>query len=166
MSFHENVKVALPFIFNYRDKVVVHNTLAEVVIRGRLLALLEAQPDGSDGGVWIYSVQPGELSGSGDNLGEAHADFRQSFTAVLYDIADDSSSQQEFQTAVQAFFNQVNEPVAKEWRETVAVGRASGRAFALKKKVRIGSADTPPSLQISFEVKANELEAGLEIVAA
>ena len=34
MSFEENVKAILPFIFTYRDKVVVHNTIAEVVIRG------------------------------------------------------------------------------------------------------------------------------------
>ena len=115
---------------------------------------------------WIYGVQPGDLSAGGEHFGEAHADFRQSFTTVLYDIADDSLSKEDFRTSVKSFFSQENKPLAEAWREAVDVGRAAGRAFALKKKVPIGSADTPPSLQISFEVKANELEAGLEIVAA
>ena len=167
MSFEENVKATLPFIFTYRDKVVVHNTIAEVVIRGHLLATLEAtKEDGSEGDVWIYGVQPGDLSAGGEHFGEAHADFRQSFTTVLYDIADNSLTKEDFRASVKSFFNQVNKPVAEAWLKAVEAGRAEGRAFALKRNVPIGSADTPTSLQISFEVKANELEAGLEIVAA
>ena len=166
MLLDTDVTVALPFIFTYRDKVIVHGMIAEVVIRGRLLATLEAKEDGSDGDVWIYGVQPGDLSAGGEHFGEAHADFRQSFTTVLYDIADDSLSKEDFRTSVESFFSQVNKPLAEAWREAVDVGRTAGRAFALKKKVPIGSADTPPRLQISFEVKANELEVGLEIVAA
>ena len=128
------------------------------------MAVLEARDDGSDG-VWIYGVQPGDLSACGDTFGETHAEFRQSFTAVLYDIADSSSSEKEFQAAVQAFFDQVNKPVATAWWEAVEAGRAAGLAFAMKKKMPIGSADTPPSLQLGFSVQENTLETGPELAA-
>ena len=68
----------------------VHLILAEVRVRGRVLAVTEQD------GAWMYGVSPGDLAASGATIAEAHAAFRRAFTAVLFDIAEDASSFEDF----------------------------------------------------------------------
>ena len=159
MPLQNGSQVELPLIFTYRDIVYGAGLLAEVRVRGRVLAVEEQQ------GAWMYGVNPGDLAASGATIPEAHAAFRQSFTAVLFDIAEDASSFDDFAVQTRHFINQANAPVETAWREAVEAHRT--HRFVLGTAARDMDelpAETPISIDIvkktqaDFTTALNELD--------
>jgi hypothetical protein len=132
---------SLPFFFTYRDNVYGHGFLADVATHGRLLAAKEAAD-----AWWVYGVQPGDVAASGKTLSEAQAEFRKAFTAVLYDIANETKDFPEFKAHVESFVNEVNKPIAEAWDEAVRRVRESG--MTAKTESPIEPAESPVTVQV------------------
>ena len=66
----------------------------------------------SDGG---YGVNPGGLAEGGESINDAYWNFRNDYTKVLYDIAEDARNFDEFRLEVIRFFEDTNLPTLKEW---------------------------------------------------
>ena len=159
MPLQNRSRIEVPLIFTYRDLVSGGGILAEVRVRGRVLAVEEQD------GAWMYGVEPGDLAASGATIPEAHAAFRRSFTAVLFDIAEDASSFDDFTAQTRQFVDQANAPVEAAWREAVEAHRAN--RFVLGTAVPDMDelpADTPVSIDIlkktqaDFTTALNELD--------
>lgn len=150
MPLQNGSQVELPLIFTYRDFVYGSGILVEVRVRGRVLAVEEQD------GVWMYGVNPGDLAASGATVPEAHAAFRRSFTAVLFDIAEDASSLDDLAAQTKQFVNQANAPVEAAWREAVEAHRAN--RFVLGTAARDMDelpAETPISVDVVLKTPAD-----------
>jgi hypothetical protein len=102
-----------PLLFTFRDTVSGNGYFARVAFHGRALAVRE------DDGVWMYGVQPGGLAAGGKDEGEAYLTFRQEYTAVLYDIAAEATTFDEFRAEVQSFFDQASQDTLQAWEAAV-----------------------------------------------
>lgn len=114
MVEHTNMPKHIPLLFTYRDRVGGSGFMADVTSKGRVLGVEE-----EEGEVWIYGVQPGGLAASGPDPKAALEAFRETFTKILRDLADEARTFEEFRAAVQGFFNAINEPTECEWRQAV-----------------------------------------------
>lgn len=103
----------LPLICTYRNNVAGNGFLAKVEMRGRLLAVVE-----EDGSFFVHAVRPAGWAEGGATLHEAFAVFRNAYTAILYDIADEAKNFAEFRDAVNALDAEAK-PLADSWREAV-----------------------------------------------
>lgn len=112
-----------PLLFGFRDLVAGNGFIAGVDLRGR--ALLADEGDG----FWMYGVNPGGIAAGGANAGEARSEFRVMYRSVLFDIAAEAKSFNEFQLQVQQFVEETNSPTAAEWEEAVSSVR-SGKVKA------------------------------------
>ena len=150
MPLQNGSQIELPLIFTCRDLVYGTGILAEVRVRGRVLAVTEQD------GVWMYGVNPGGLAASGATIPEAHAAYRRSFRAVLFDIAEDASSFDDFAAQTRQFVNQTNVPVEVAWREAVEAHRANRFLFgtAARDMDRL-PAETPISIDIVLKTQAD-----------
>ena len=150
-----------PLIFGLRDLIEGEGFVAGVVVEGR--ALVHEEDDGS---LWIEGVNPGGFSAVGESPAAALEDFRRSYRAVLFDIASDAASFEEFQQGVQEFFDGAAEIPAREWLEAVEDVRA-GRVDAdwLGKQ----SADSPTGIKVKLiwkpSAENNAVEEGAAIAA-
>jgi hypothetical protein len=150
MPLQNGSQVELPLIFTYRDLVCGSGILAEVRVRGRVLAVQERD------GAWMYGVNPGALAASGATIPEAHSAFRQSFTAILFDIAEDASDFDDFAAQTKQFVNQANAPVEAAWREAVEAHRANQFVFGTAARdLDELPAETPVSIDIVLKTQAD-----------
>lgn len=120
MPLQNDSQFEWPLIFSCRDLVHGTGILADVRVRGRVLAVTERD------GVWMYGVDPGGLAAAGATIPEAYAAFRRSFRAVLLDIAEDASSFGDFVVQTKRFVTEVNTSVEVAWQEAVETHRAFG----------------------------------------
>lgn len=102
-----------PILFTFREKVSGTRFMAEVIMNGRLLASPE------DEGWWMYGVEPGGLAAGGATPTEAFGEFKRVLTSVLYDIAADAKTFEQFSFQVRRFFREKNEASEAEWHEAV-----------------------------------------------
>ena len=102
-----------PLFFGLRDLVAGNGFVAAVALEGRALLVDEGD------GFWMYGVNPGGVAAGGKTHGEAQAEFRQRYRSVLFDLAAEAASFEEFQRAVAQFCEETNEPTAAEWEEAV-----------------------------------------------
>lgn len=110
-TFHLEVTVKrYPLVFSFRDIIAGNGYVAAVGMDGRVLLTEE-----DDGDTWMFGVQPGGIAGGDRGRDVAFAEFRKSYSSVLFDFAADATSFGEFEAKVTEFFNQINEPVADEW---------------------------------------------------
>ncbi len=103
----------LPLLFTFRDKVSGNGFLADIEAQGRALAVRD------EGEVWMNGVQPGGIAEGGENGSEAYAKFRQTYKAVLFDIASETKDFNEFKLLVEAFFHDISHLTEKEWWNAV-----------------------------------------------
>ena len=103
----------LPLVCTYRNTVSGNGFVAKVEMRGRMLAVVD-----EDERVWIHAVLPAGWAEAGGTIAEAHAAFRQSYTAMLYDLAEDAGTFTEFKAAVQAL-ERASHPLLASWKEAV-----------------------------------------------
>src|SRR5688572_12198622 len=90
--------LSCPLLFTFRDNVSGNGFFARVATHGRALAVRESD------GVWRYGVNPGGLAAGGKDESDAYLEFRREYTAILYDIATDAASFDDFRAEVQRFF--------------------------------------------------------------
>lgn len=105
-----------PLLFIFRDRLDVRGDLVEVTVKGRALAVQEAE------GWWIYGVTPGDLAECGGTSTDAGAAFRKAFSEVLQDIASSVADISSFKVEVERFFT-ANEAREAEWRDAVQAVR-------------------------------------------
>ncbi len=104
----------MPLFLTFREKVEGNGFLADVYIRGRVLAVQEGKED-----VWMYGVQPGDIAGSGKNEGEAYLQILQTFKAVLFDISAGSADFSAFKREVHRFVGETSKDADKKWWKAV-----------------------------------------------
>ena len=102
-----------PLLFGRRELVEGNGFVARVAVSGRALLVDE------DGEFWVEGINPGGFAASGKSPSEALAEFGSAFRAVLFDIASDAGSFQDFQDEVRKFFEETNVPASREWEEAV-----------------------------------------------
>jgi hypothetical protein len=95
----------------YRDIISGNGYLAKVEVCGRILAVVD-----EDGEVWIHGVQPSGLAEGGATLLEAHANFRQAYTAMLFDVATTATSYANFEGSVKGLM-QPSSALDKSWED-------------------------------------------------
>ncbi len=106
----------LPLLFTFKDLVYGDGFLADIEAQGR--ALLERGPE-EEGEVWITGVQPGGIAEGAESALKAYAKFKNTYKAVLFDVALEAKTFNEFRQEVQNFFNEVCSPAEKEWWHAV-----------------------------------------------
>jgi hypothetical protein len=89
-----------PIIITLQDTVSGDGYLAQITLSGRTLMRED------DGKWWMYGVRPAAIAESGGTINEAFLRFRQAYKEVLFDIAQESKSFDEFRTEVERFFNE------------------------------------------------------------
>jgi len=110
---------AYPLLFGRRELVEGDGFIAAVDLHGR--ALLTEEEDGT---FWVEGVNPGGFSASGGSRSEALAAFCQEFRVVLFDIAVDARSFEEFKAEVEKFFRETSQIALKDWENAVREVRA------------------------------------------
>lgn len=130
-----------PLLFGFRELVAGNGFVAGVAIDGRALLVDEGD------GFWMYGVNPGGVAAGGSSIGDAQAEFRSTCRSVLFDIAGEAESFQEFQDQLGRFFQETNRPTLAEWEDAVkAVRTGEVTADWLPKK----SADSQIGLQVQL----------------
>jgi predicted RNase H-like HicB family nuclease len=112
-----------PLLFARRELVEGNGFVARIAVSGRALLTDE------EGEFWVEGVNPGGFAASGKSPSEALAEFGTAFRAVLFDVATDAESFEEFRTEVQRFFEETSVPALGEWEAAVQQVRA-GRLHA------------------------------------
>lgn len=107
-----------PLLFGFRDLVAGRGFLAGVAVHGRALLIHD-----DDLGYWMYGVNPSGLAAGGVDVGEAQRSFRETYRTVLFDIAEDAESFEEFESEVVRFFGEVG-GFLEDWTEAVKAVRA------------------------------------------
>jgi hypothetical protein len=102
-----------PILITLQDTISGDGFLARVTMSGRTLMRHE-----EDGKWWMYGVRPAALAESGCTVDEAFLRFRQAYTEVLFDIAQDSTSFDQFRTEVERFFNE-GDADEQSWEEAL-----------------------------------------------
>ena len=153
-----------PILFTFVDKVSGNGFLAKVAAHGRALVAQE------EDGWWMYGVQPGDLAAGGTTFAEAHAEFRKTFRAILFDIAEEAKDIKSFRTEIGRFFRGVNHPTEEEWKAAVREVRAGKiTADVLSVGFPTKPANSPRSIQVnvlkSFQPKDNVFDPQMAVAA-
>lgn len=111
-----SVETRYPLLFGYRDLVEGLDFVAGVETAGRALLVEEADE------VSVYGVNPGGMAGFGDTRDGALSDFRETYRKVLYDLAAEADTFEEFRTQVEHFVSEASD--LDEWEEAVDDVRA------------------------------------------
>src|SRR6266545_6795308 len=92
---------AYPLLIQFRDVIVGNRFIARVVFDGRALL----KDEGNER--WVYGVQPNGVAGGsdGDAAGALNA-FKMHYQSVLFDIAAEASTFEEFEREVRQFLSQ------------------------------------------------------------
>jgi hypothetical protein len=90
-----------PIMITLQDTVSGDGFLAKITLSGRTLMRKE-----DDGKWWMYGVRPAAIAESGHTIDEAFLRFRQAYKEVLFDVAQESKSFNEFRSEVERFFNE------------------------------------------------------------
>ena len=112
-------EVVYPVLFTLHEVVSGNGFLAGVAVEGRGSLVHE-----EDEGWWLYGVEPGGLAENGDSPQEAHLKFVEDFRKVLFDVASDAPSFDDFESEVVRILCQLNEPEAERWERAVKAIRA------------------------------------------
>lgn len=150
-----------PIIFGLRDLIQGNGFVAGVAVDGR--ALLHEEDDGS---FWAEGVNPAGFVATGASAAAALGEFRRSYTAILFDIAEDAESFERFEEQVERFFHGSADVVEQEWNDAVddvRQGRVSAEWLVQQ------SAESPRGIRVARidqpAAENNEVEAGTALAA-
>lgn len=109
-----------PLMFTFKDMISGEGFLAGITCSGRALMLHE------DNKWWMYGVCPAAIAGSGDTPQETFYHFRNRYKEVLFDIASESKSFEEYKLAVEGFFYErsATDEEERRWEEAVKAIRS------------------------------------------
>lgn len=104
-----------PIMITLQDAVEGNGFFARITLFGRTLVRQEY------GKWWMYGVRPSAIAASGNNVAEAFLNFKNSYQAILFDIAQDSKDFAEFKQEVERFFNEADSDNEDErtWNESL-----------------------------------------------
>lgn len=88
-----------PIMITLQDTVTGDGFLARITLSGRALMRQE-----DDGKWWMYGVRPAGIAASGNNIDEAFLRFRARYKDILFDIAQENRSFEDFEAEVERFF--------------------------------------------------------------
>jgi hypothetical protein len=115
---------SFPLLFTFPELITGKGFVARVEVHGRALMVNEG-----DGDIWIFGVQPGGIAGGGKDYSEACREFKKSYLTVLFDVAAEAPSYDEFVAQVNAFFADVNGPNRDAWDAALAAVRSGSVAL-------------------------------------
>jgi hypothetical protein len=107
-----------PLLFTFRDAVTGDGFLGGVTISGR--ALMEQDADGQ---WWVYGVRPGAIAETGGTPQDAFLRFRNRFKEILFDIAGENKTFDDFKKEIERFFYEPDEIEERRWEEALALVR-------------------------------------------
>lgn len=111
-----------PLLFTFRDAISGEGFLAGITLSGRILMVEE------DGKWWVYGVRPGAIAESGDSPQEALVHFRNRYKEVLFDIAAEYRTFEDFKTEVERFFYEPDLEEERRWDEALTQLRSKDLA--------------------------------------
>jgi hypothetical protein len=152
-----------PLFFGFRTAIQGKGFVASVVMNGRGLMVEEGADDW-----WLYGVNPGGVAGGGEDQHLAFSEFRNSYYAILFDIANDVTSYEEFRAEVERFFNETNRHYEKEWLAAVEKVRED-KSIKLDWAQRQPTDSTPVNIRVELvqvaSPGANELDPKVQVAA-
>jgi hypothetical protein len=83
-----------------QDPVSGNGFLARITMSGRALMRED------DGKWWMYGIRPAGIAASGGNIEETFVRFRNRYKEILFDIAEESHTFEDFASEVDRFFNE------------------------------------------------------------
>jgi len=107
-----------PLMFTFRDAISGNGFLAGVTLSGRALMVYD------DEGWWLNGVRPGGLAETGETPQETHLRFRNTYKAVLFDIAEEFGDFDGFKREVERFFYEPDDEEERRWTEAVQAARS------------------------------------------
>lgn len=141
-TFHLEVTMKLyPLVFSFRDIIAGNGYVAVVSMDGRVVLSEEDDQD-----FWMFGVQPGGIAGGEKQREAAFTEFKKTYLSVLFDIAAEVTSFEEFKERTTAFFAEVNEPNAADWERSLMDVRSNNLSLTGLKPVKAGA--VLPSLTI------------------
>ncbi len=117
-----------PLIFKFKGVFQTPLFAAGITVEAHVLAAKE-----EDGLWWLYGVNPGGMSESGDTLDLAYANFRTFFKGIVEDLAAEASSYEAFQAAVAMFIADTDTVDSAQWlkaRAELKAGQAVEASFS------------------------------------
>ncbi len=108
------VPMNIPLKFTFVDFIAGRGFLSRVEMVG--CALLTDE----DGEPWIHGVQPGCMAGGGPSVGDAFWLFREGYLTVLYDLANECPTFEDFRTRVHSLWETQNDPYLKEYEAALS----------------------------------------------
>jgi hypothetical protein len=108
-----------PIMLTLRDTISGQGFLARVTLSGRGLMRQE------DGKWWMYGVRPGGIAECGDSIEETFLRFRNRYKEVLFDIAQEHKTFEDFRTEVERFFGEVDAEDEQLWENALTAIRAA-----------------------------------------
>ena len=130
----------LPLVCTYRNSVAGNGFVAKVEMRGHMLAVVD-----DHGELWLHTVHPSGWAETGASIAEAHALFRNTYTGMLYDLAEDAANFREFRTAADGL-NQCSPVLLESWKEAVDDMRPE---WAEKLNLQIEPAGQMPYIKVT-----------------
>lgn len=103
--------VNYPVMFTFRDVVSGNGFLSGVTLGGRALIVPE------DGSWSIYGVRPAPIAESGKTPLEAFANFRNAYKNVLFDLAEDADTFEEFKKQAEQFYSAPDADEESRWMD-------------------------------------------------
>ncbi len=104
----------LPLLFTFKQLVMGNGFVAGVTMHGR--ALLEEEGDE----LWISGIAPVGLAGGGLDRDTAFAEFRKGWVSVLFDIASEADSFDDFKSQCSTFLGSESPHLTQEWESALA----------------------------------------------
>jgi len=154
------IGAAIPLLFTYRDCLFGNGFVVEVqATNGRALCVHESD------GFWMYGVNPGAMAAFGKDPTEAHSEFRQMFSNILKDLAQESSGLDEFRSRVSQFFSDTNPGHERDWLRAVDAVRKEGVTV---EGIPKAPANSPRQIVVSMKkiFSANDNEASIQLARA
>jgi predicted RNase H-like HicB family nuclease len=108
-----------PIMFTVKDAIAGNSFLAGVTMSGRATIRKE-----EDDKWWVYGVCPGGIAESGSTPEEAFLRFREAYRSVLFDLAEEAQTYDEFKNEVNSFYSQINEVESETWKLAFQAMRA------------------------------------------
>ena len=101
----------IPLYFQFRIPVYGQGFVADVRIRGRITCMEEY------GATCIYGVNPGGLAAGGEDMNSAYLDFRAGLAGILFDLAKDAETFNQFKEAAKNFVTTTDDESVQEWED-------------------------------------------------
>ncbi len=132
-----------PLVFTFHEVIVGNGFVAKIDLSGRAV-LVE---DKEEAGTWLYGVEPGAIAGGGTDYSAACREFKKSYLSVLFDLALETKTFDEFKKEVEAFTRAVNIPNQIAWETALKEVRKSGTG--LDGFARVNAESHPPAVEVS-----------------